>query len=227
MPTTDDLIAKALRDRAATVTQASLEQPDLVIGPHRDEHARRRWASRPTALLAAAASVVAVLAIVIAVTALRSGGGGGGGGGGDQTPASGGDSGTLIGVRWQLAGVQSATKTYPVPANYRAEFQFSTDGHVIGLDGLNALAGTFRTAGNKLTIHITEAGTAGGTGTFPALQAMSSTYTPTTLDQDSVTSTYTVSPRTLILDTGHWTVTFRAQPANVTPSTPASPTSTK
>ena len=94
-------------------------------------------------------------------------------------------------------------------------------------DGLNALAGAYRTDGNKLTIHITEAGTAGGTGTFPALEAMSSTYTPTTLNDHSVTSTYTLSPGTLELDTGHWTVTFSARPGNDTRRTPASPTSTK
>jgi heat shock protein HslJ len=221
MPTTDDLIAKALRDRAATVTQANLRRPDLVIGPQRDEQPQRRWASRPTALLAAAASVVVVLAIVLTVTALR------GGGSGNQTPVSSGDTAALIGVRWQLTGVQSATKTYPVPANYRAEFEFGKDGRVSGLDGLNALAGTYRTGGNQLTIHITEAGTVGGTGTFPALEAMSSTYTPTTLDNDSVTSTYTLSPRRLVLDTGHWIVTFTARAGNDTRSAPASPTSTK
>jgi heat shock protein HslJ len=219
MPATDDLIAKALRDRAATVTQANLERPDLVTGPTGGERTWRRWAPRPSTLLAAAASVLAVPAIVLAVTALR-------GGGEHQNPASGGDPATLTGVRWQLAGVRSATKSYPVPTNYRAEFRFDKNGYLSGLDGLNALAGTYRTAGNKLTIRVTAAGTAGGTGTFPALEAMSSTYTPTSLNDDSVTSTYTLTPRTLVLDTGQWTVTFSAQGTS-TLSTPASPTSTK
>lgn len=220
MPATNDLIAKALRDRAATVTQASLERPDLVTGPTGGERTWRRWAPRPSTLLAAAASVVVVLAIVLAVTALH-------GGGEHQNPASGGDPATLTGVRWQLTGVRSATKTYPVPANYRAEFQFDKNGHVSGLDGLNALAGTYRTAGNKLTIRVTAAGTAGGTGTFPAFKAMFSTYTPTSLNDDSVTSTYTLSPPTLVLDTGQWTVTFSAQGTSSTQSTSASPTPTK
>ena len=94
MPTTDDLIAKALRDRAATVTQASLERPDLVTDPQDGEGPQRRWAARPSTLLATAASVVAVLAIVLAVSALH--------GGKRQNPASGGVSATLTGVRWQL-----------------------------------------------------------------------------------------------------------------------------
>ena len=235
MSTTDDLIAKALRDRAATVTQSNLERPDLLLDPvpgdRRDERARRRWASRTSAVLAAAASVVAVLAIVVAITSLRAGTT-------NHHPASGGASAALTGVRWQLTGVQSAAKTgasavpdggpaYPIPATYRAEFEFDTDGRVSGLDGPNALGGTYRTVGNKLTIRITTAGTAGGTSTSPALEAMSSTYTPASVNDDSVTSTYALSPGTLVLETGRWTVTFSARAANSTHGAPASATSTK
>ena len=166
----------------------------------------------------AAASVVAVLAIAIGAYSLQSDGH-------HSAPAGGGGAAALLtGTHWSLSGVRTATNTYPVPAGYRAELSFTAHGRVTGQDGLNALAGTYRTSGNKITIRITEAGAAGGTSTFPAQQAMSSLYVPTSLSSDSVTSTYTLTPGTLTLDTGTWTVTFDAasstqSPPNRVPST--------
>lgn len=224
MPATDDLIAKALRDRAATVTQAGLQRPELVISPTDGKPGWRRWAQQPRPLLTTAASVVAVLVVVLAVPVIVLAVLAARGSGGHQDPASGGG---LTGVRWQLTGVSSAGRSYPVPADYRAEFRFDENGNLSGLDGLNALAGSYRAAGNKLTIRVTAAGTAGGTGTFPALEAMSSTYTPASLDDDAVTSTYTLTPQALVLDTGRWTVTFSARDAGGALSTPAAPTSTE
>ena len=224
MPTPETLITKALHDRADSVTAASLRYPDFAAD--RIGHlppAPRRLTSRVTGL--AAASVVAVLAIAIGVSVLRPDGH-------HPTAAGGGDPLTmLVGKHWHLSDVRTTTKRYPIPAGYRAELSFATHGRVTGLDGPNALAGSYRISANKITIHITEAGTAGSTRTFPAAEAMASVYTSRSLTSDSVTSTYTLVPDSLTLNTGRWTVTFGAEtsiqsePSTITPRTSPAATS--
>jgi hypothetical protein len=72
MPTAEELISKALHDRAATVTQDTLRYRELRHDA--EQSPVRRASSGPRRLFATTATIVAVFAIGLGVYALRGGG---------------------------------------------------------------------------------------------------------------------------------------------------------
>jgi hypothetical protein len=72
MPTAEEMISNALHDRAATVTQDTLQYNELRQDAERSP--TRRSSGRPRMLFAAAATIIAVSAIALSVYGLRGGG---------------------------------------------------------------------------------------------------------------------------------------------------------
>ncbi len=216
MPTADELIRRALQDRADTVTANTLRHPEMrQASPPQRSH-RPGTGGRPRALFATAATVVVVVAIAVGAYGLHRGG--------DHANPAGGTAKALVGTQWRLTEIRSAGKTSSVPASYSGELAFGADGQLNGRDGLNGFAGTYRTSGNRITLRVTTVGAAGGTGTIPAQQAMTSIYVATSPPADSVTSTFTLTATTLTVTSRRWTLTFDRMPAS-SPSPPA-PTQT-
>lgn len=218
MLTADELIRKALQDRADTVTTNTLRYPEMrQDSPTRRPH-QPGAGGRTRALLATAATVVAVVAIAVGAYGLRSGGG-------NSNPASGTPK-ALVGTHWRLTEIRSAGDTSRVPPTYTAELAFGAGGQLNGRDGINALAGSYRTSGSRITLHVTEVGAAGGTGTIPAQEAMSGIYVPTSPQADSVTSTFSLTATTLTVTSSRWTLTFHIVPASSTSTPTSTPTPT-
>lgn len=216
MPTADERIRKALQDRADTVTPNTLRYPEMrQDSPTRRPH-RPSAGGRTRAMFATAATVVAVFAIAIGAYGLRTGGG-------NSNPASGTET-ALVGTQWRLTEIRSAGSTSRVPATYTAELAFGAGGQLNGRDGLNGLAGSYRTSGSRITLHVTAVGAAGGTGTIPAQEAMSGIYVPTSPNTDSVTSTFSLTATTLTVTTRRWVLTFSIVPASSTSTPTPTPT---
>lgn len=219
MPTADDLIRKTMHDRASAVTADTLRHPmPRYQDAHHISEPRRRHAAH---VLAAAASVVAVLSIAFGIYAAT-------GGGDSHNPNTAtGAADQLAGMRWILTGARS-NQAITIPHDYRGELQFDSDGHFDGQNGPNAIAGTYHTSGEEITIKLGTSGTSGTSGTNPVVEAMNSFYVPSSDSTNDATSTYAVTGSTLTIETNQWTLTFDGSTEASDPPQPSgSPTNSE
>lgn len=117
----------------------------------------------------------------------------------------------IRGVNWSLVTVRSGAKTYADPGGYSADLQFRSDGQVTGTDGLNGITGSYRIASNKLTINLTSIGAVGGTSQSAYSQAVSSVLYSNSLERSAVTTDFTVSRHTLIIQSIRWILLFKPE----------------
>lgn len=233
MPTADELIRKALQDRAAIVTENTLRRPELRHDPLRGPHdplsgppRRRGSGCRPHLFLAAAATIVTVLAIAVGVYGLR--------GhaqappplhsGSDHSSPALGTASPLAGTQWRLTEVRSSHLTWPVPKALLVGLALGADGRLNGRDGMLAFTGSYHTAANRITVHdLATPGIPAGQwwpspryASNPAEHAMSSILVPAPSHAGSVTSTFGLTTTTLTVTSSRWTLTFRPLSAAAT-----------
>ncbi|MBO0812810.1 MAG: META domain-containing protein [Microlunatus sp.] len=135
--------------------------------------------------------------------------------------------GRLTGIRWKLSDLRSGSGSVPLPADYRAEINFSVSGRVTGLNGPNAFDATYTTSGKTITLRRGASGAAGVAGISQVKEAMDSLYLPAdSVPNNAVVSTYTVSRVTLMINTPTWTLTFRNDRAQSADPVAPTPTST-
>jgi len=121
-------------------------------------------------------------------------------------------------IDWVLVSAQRQQETPLPPAgDFRAFLHFQSGGELLGNDGDNPFQGAYNTDGKALTISMA-ATTIGASGTAvddPRVDAMDSLILPTSTDQTSVTSRYTVTakssehPAELTIQGATRTVTFQ------------------
>lgn len=174
-------------------------------------HERRVVAGHPAAWWLSVAGVATVLTVTLgALVLVRTGN------------LSTGSVRALVGTRWQLVAVRSANTSLPM-ADYVARWDFGRNHRLTGVDGINGLAGTYHVAGDMVTLRVTAAGTAGGTGTIPAQEAMASTYERPSARDGAVTSTFARTATRLTMHSARWTLVFRVLAPSVTSTSPPTP----
>jgi len=119
----------------------------------------------------------------------------------------------LTGVRWTLSDLRSGVRSFPVPANYRAEIDFADDGQVSGTNGPNEFDARYRISGHTIMISRAGGGAAGTFGVNHAWEAMESIYAPSGTagnhEKNTVTCGFRITADSLTIDTTTWTLTFQ------------------
>jgi heat shock protein HslJ len=208
---TNDLeaeIREALRSRAMTVTADDLGR--------RDEPARA--GRRPILAALATAAVVAALAIGVGVAVWPSSNDG------KQPPAT-GTSVNVVGIKWQFVKGIQGTTNFTSPSE-RVSVVFNRDGTYGADDGVNYTSGKYRQTATGITIAAAGTTLVGYAGHDPNVLATQTAFASLSSGRSEVAA-HLGGDGELVLSGPGYTLWFsNAGPAD-TPSTPASPTSTR
>lgn len=207
MPNSDELIRKALADRAATVTEDTLRYRELPQYPPTARTRRTRrpgCAGRARMFFATAATIAAVVAITVGINVV---------GNRSHHPDRPASQTPLASTGWRLTEVRSGTVTWRVPSAYLVGLAFGADGWFHGRDIIQAFTGRYATSGGRITVYgvtprLRQRLEPQGASS-PAERALTSILVPTSPHAHAVTSTFSLTSTTLTVTGSRWTLSFR------------------